>query len=81
MAQDRNHYSIKQGADTGIGFCEHAREYLDAQFGKGYAAKHPELMVAIVQAAALDTLGHAINAAALTLSEAIEEHADALRKD
>jgi len=45
---------VQQAPATVAGYLNAARRHIDEQFGDGYAAKHPELVAAFVQACAQD---------------------------
>jgi len=43
-----------QAVDTAKSYMLRGQEIIDAHFGKGYAAQHPELLAAFMQTAAMD---------------------------
>ena len=45
---------LSQASDTAATYMRAAQREVDAQFGAGYAAKHPELVIAFMQTAASD---------------------------
>lgn len=47
-------FLMKQAADTAGSYMARARAAIDESFGEGYAAAHPELVGAFMQAAAAD---------------------------
>lgn len=47
-------FLMKQAADTAGSYMARARDAIDESFGEGYAAAHPELVGAFMQAAAAD---------------------------
>lgn len=77
MATDYNHYTRKQANDTALIAMEICAEALDAKWGAGYAKANPTLLAAMIQSSALDMAGQSLNAAALTLADALaERHLD-----
>jgi hypothetical protein len=45
---------MRQAPDTIDEYLGKARKFIDAEFGEGYAAKHPDLVAAFIKAAAYD---------------------------
>jgi hypothetical protein len=69
---------MRQAQGTADTYMRAAAEDIDAMLGNGYAAKHPELIAAYMQTAAID-LGTAIIARAIERVEtAVEEAASTL---
>lgn len=62
---------VEQAILTTSKYLGAAAEFIDAQFGKGYAKAHPELIGAFVQTCALDF-------AACALSDCLSELAEAV---
>lgn len=61
--------------DQAINWMRTAARELDERYGEGYAKANPQLVAAMVQAAATDQYFQGVNA----LSEAVVEAADAMR--
>lgn len=68
---------LKQAPMTAHSFMVNARNDIDEMFGDGYAAAHPELMAAYMNAAAVDlhgaTLGKVLPAALESIADAIRD--------
>lgn len=68
---------LKQAPMTAHSYMLNARKDIDEMFGDGYAAKHPELMAAYMNAAAIDlhgaVLGKLIPPALESIAEAIRD--------
>lgn len=64
---------MNQACMTAHDYMNHARSDIDAMFGAGYAAKHPELIAAYMQAAATDFLA---TFGSQTIADSIERVAD-----
>jgi len=70
---------LRQAPMTANEYLISAIDHIDNQLGKGYAAKHPELIAAFMQTSAFD-LGAAVVARAIEgITPAIESVAEAIR--
>jgi hypothetical protein len=67
-----NNTLLRQAPMTAKTYMECAVIDIDRVFGKGYAAKHPELVGAYMQTAAIDMAGGVIARALGTLATAVE---------
>ena len=67
-------FLMKQAADTAGSYMARARAAIDESFGEGYAAAHPELVGAFMQAAAADFQ-------AMWIGQRLEALEDAVRDD
>jgi len=64
---------MKQAPDTVEVYLQRAKEAIDESFGPGYAAKHPKLVSAFIQASAIEFQTAGIGVAAQQLAYAIEK--------
>jgi hypothetical protein len=75
---------LTQASDTAATYMRAAQREVDAQFGAGYAAKHPELVIAFMQAASSDfntsSTAKVFGASMLRISESLSAIADRLEK-
>ncbi len=75
---------LSQATDTTATYMRRAQREIDDQFGDGYAAKHPELIVAFMQTAASDfntaSTAKVFGAAMLSVAEGLSEIADKLER-
>jgi hypothetical protein len=66
-------FLMKQAADTAGSYMARARAAIDESFGEGYAAAHPELVGAFMQAAAADFQAMWIGQRLEALEEAVRD--------
>lgn len=66
-------FLMKQAADTAGSYMARARAAIDESFGEGYAAAHPELVGAFMQAAAADFQATWIGQRLEALEEAVRD--------
>lgn len=66
-------FLMKQSADTAGSYMARARAAIDESFGEGYAAAHPELVGAFMQAAAADFQAMWIGQRLEALEEAVRD--------
>lgn len=66
-------FLMKQAADTAGSYMARARAAIDESFGEGYAAAHPELIGAFMQAAAADFQAMWIGQRLEALEEAVRD--------
>lgn len=75
---------LSQANDTAVTYMRAALREIDAQFGEGYAAKHPELVIAFMRTAASDfntsSTAKVFGASMLRISESLSQIADRLDK-
>jgi len=62
---------MRQAGETAGVYLHAAKEEIDMLFGDGYAVRHPELIGAFIQAAALDFQAAQINIAAQLIADAL----------
>ncbi len=63
---------LSQAVGTADGYLADAVARIDNQFGDGFAAAHPELIVGFMQAAAIDFHATSVGIAAQKIAEAIQ---------
>ena len=66
-------FLMKQAADTAGSYMARARAAIDESFGEGYAAAHPEIVGAFMQAAAADFQAMWIGQCLEALEEAVRD--------
>lgn len=66
-------FLMKQAADTAGSYMARARAAIDESFGEGYAAAHPEIVGAFMQAAAADFQAMWIGQRLEALEEAVRD--------
>ena len=85
IAQNPAKDQIRQATHTAGYYLHRAQQDIDECFGTGYAAKHPELVVAYMQIASADftseTWGSLFYEFTQNLTSAISRIADALDKE
>lgn len=75
---------LSQASETAATYMRTAQREVDTQFGAGYAAKHPELVIAFMQIAASDfntsSTAKVFGASMQRISASLSEIADRLEK-